>query len=40
MEKWIPIFWIFVSGIAIFVFLLLIDLIKGKTKKRHQKIVL
>jgi len=34
MGKWEPIFWIFVICGAFFAFLLLIDFLKGKMKKR------
>jgi hypothetical protein len=33
MEKWEPLFWIFGSGIAFFIFLMLLESLKGKKKR-------
>lgn len=34
MEKWEPIFWIFISGISLFAVLMLVEYLKGKMKKK------
>jgi hypothetical protein len=35
MGKWEPIFWIFGSGVAFFIFLMLLESLKGFKKKKN-----